>query len=139
MNYIIEEYCRLNLENTDSYRQYTLFNIYKDMLKNECVVQDIKNQEIEGSLLNEAKKKIININKYRRIFFDEIRRYMEASQYNEERSDNFEVYVNQCTELNKLWQNQIINTFVKVAKGYEPENIITNKIIYSEKVLKMEV
>ena len=142
MNSIIEEYCRLNLENTDGYRQYILFNMYMDMLKDEQMVQEfnrINSQVIEGSLLNEAKKKIININKYRRIFFNEIRRYMEASQYNEECSDNFEVYVNQCTELNKLWQNQIINTFVKVAKGYEPENIITNKIIYSEKTIQDEV
>lgn len=142
MSLIIEEYCNLNLMKTDGYRQIVLLNTYLDVLKDisiEVGWENVNNVEIEGSITREIKKKIININKYRKIFFDEIKKYMENSGYKDTYSENVSKFEKQCSELNKIWQNYVINSFVKIAKVQNLENIVPNKIIDNEEIVQNEV
>lgn len=102
---IINDYLKMDLNDMRSYRQLTLLNMYS------------RNMNKAGAAelyLPEFRKKLININKYRKLFFDEVENEMQKYGYS---SDYISEYRAGADELVKKWQEYILLVLVKLNQG----------------------
>lgn len=122
--HIVEQYMSLNLEDTKNYRQISLMKLYKTEKAKGMLGKDY---------LLEFKKKLININKYRKLFFDEIKNEMILCCYPEKETENYDL---ETKELNRRWQKYILKALVKLNIGTEIELTPDEEIIHLECIVQ---
>ncbi len=137
IHYIIGKYLSLDLKNKKSYRQQFILDMYIDIVSQTD--KNINSSNNNGSIQSEFKKKIININKYRMLFLNELKEYMFIHKYNDVCRESFNNFVKDVNELNNMWQREVIMALVKVTKGENVINIVTDKIIELEIKIQQDV
>lgn len=124
---IMEKYLSINLEETNNYRQITILETYEKILLSGM---------LGGEILLEFEKKLININKYRQLFFDEIKEEMLKYQYNDVEVKQYEQEVG---KLSKKWQEYILKSLLKLKRGTENELKLDSEIISLECLIQRMV
>lgn len=133
ITYIVSKYIEINISLDKVYRQiFLLKEINKLTFSNENYV---------GYYIEEFKKKVININKYRNLFFDILINSMKKLNWDKYLTKEM---IETVSKQNKEWEKYILRNIVKVVKIkdyqpqlensiYELENCIQN---YVKKYLK---
>lgn len=125
---VLNKYVDMNEGDWESYRQIGLLKVLNEMSNGRKIYSQYYYEEF--------KKKIININKYRQVFFDEISYTMSDFQY-----DNFKIenYKDKLRYLNEKWDKFILLNVIKAVKGRFDAKKISSSIVELEKDLVNEV
>lgn len=118
---VLKRYVNINYDDWSVYRQVRLLKELNDIYDNESDYIDYYREEF--------KKKIININKYRKIFFDEIINTMTDNHYGHEKIN---LYNSKVAGLNEKWEKFILLDLLKASRG----RFVFQKI--EEEIVKME-
>lgn len=78
------------------------------------------------TLFEEVKKKILNMNKYRSVFIQEIEKYMNKLEFNNASIDLLHEY---NINLEKLWDSFVTSNILKIITYKEPDIKISDEII----------
>lgn len=125
LKYILSEFIKIDLSVEKNYKQMELLGALRSLIGEENI--DV---EYYG---NELKKKLINVNKYRKLFQSEIERFMQMYEYE---SSGLEEYKNQCIELNNLWEIFIMKKTVETVRGRFLDIGLDTGIIEKEKKIQ---
>ena len=135
LKYIITKYMNIDICDKKSYRQQELIDMYSDLVRRDKSIHT-KN---DGSLVTEIKKRILNINKFRMLLFNEIKNHMIFYEYNINKKDCYEKYVECINELFNSWLNTVILSLVSATKVYKKCEFISSKIINLEMIVQKEI
>lgn len=138
MVYILEEYLKTDLRVKDNYRQNILIKLYSD-INAETHTAYGKTDILESSFVNEFRKKLINVNKYRMVFFNGIADYMRKKQFDIDKTNTFNLFRSNLGELDKLWRNHAMKSIVKVMHGENIDEVTDEKIIDLEVEVQKEI
>ncbi|MDE7430800.1 MAG: hypothetical protein K2N34_02630 [Lachnospiraceae bacterium] len=138
MVYILEEYLKTDLRVKDNYRQNILIKLYSD-INAETHTAYGKTNILESSFVNEFRKKLINVNKYRMVFFNGITDYMRKKQFDKNEINTFNLFRSNLGELDKLWRNHAMKSIVKVMHGEKTVEVTNGEIIDLEVEVQKEV
>ena len=122
---ILEEYTKLDLNNKDNFKQVELLDTYK-RLKNEKTINT-------DFFENELKKKIINVNKYRRLFQEILEKYMGIYNFDKKM---IEKYIENSRELNNLWEIFALRSVAGLSNGRIEYVELDKKIVDKEKEIQ---
>lgn len=138
MMYILKAYTDIDLTNQEVYRQNALIKLYADT--------KIRNNSFSGAMemlgediLNEFRKKLININKYREVLFNGISEYMQKSEFNMQMINEFAAFNLHVGELKNLWQKIIMKAIVKTMHGEKAEELVNEEVVHKEKLVQDDV
>lgn len=138
MIYILNEYLKVDLKNKENYRQSILTKMYAGMnTQNPSSFWGIDKEKEE--FMNEFKKKMININKYRAVLFNGISDYMTKSSFYMQMADVYDEFNIHVRELNTLWQKSTMKFLVKIMHGENTEEILDEEIIRREILVQNDV
>ena len=106
MIHILEKYDEIEIDNISEYRQIQLLEMLNEV--------SADNSEHGKYYREEFKKKLININKYREVLFEEIASIMADFNYDIEKRY---IYQGRIKNLYELWDNYIMVNLVKASSG----------------------
>lgn len=104
--HILEKYDAIEIDNISEYRQIQLLEMLNEV--------SADNSEHGKYYREEFKKKLININKYREVLFEEIASIMADFNYDIEKRY---IYQGRIKNLYELWDNYIMVNLVKASRG----------------------
>ena len=110
------------MNDSKSYRQ-EIINLELNKLSNIADITFVQ---------KEHQKKLININKYKRIFFLELEQYMEKYDYTNNCYEQFSIYKNFVHELLEICKKQVYIYVKNMISGQKLNDIINNEIINKE-------
>ena len=119
---IIKKYLSIKMDDSKSYRQ-EIINLELNKLSNIADITFVQ---------KEHQKKLININKYKRIFFLELEQYMEKYDYTNNCYEQFSIYKNFVHELLEICKKQVYIYVKNMISGQKLNDIINNEIINKE-------
>ncbi len=119
---ILLEYC--DKYKANAYQQIYLLEKFSEMS------EVVDNKEY---LQQEYKKEIININKYRKVFFDVLIEEMLNYSFDRER---IEVIKDTSEKLNNEWSKFIMLEVIKAHSNYKYKPILTDEIIYLQNTVE---
>jgi hypothetical protein len=119
---LLDVYMSVDIKEDISYRQYHILNELEKIKKG--------NSGYEEYYTEELKKRLLNINKYREVFFNELCISMEYFGYKRENINCIKEKVNQ---LNNQWKIFILKYSISISNGYNKE------IVISEEIKKIEI
>lgn len=127
--YVLEKYVNIDLEQVSEYRQIHLLEMLNDVSEKEG--------ECNQYYCEEIKKKIINVNKYRGVLFDEIVGIMADCNYDIEK---MYLYRNKIKKLYEVWDKFILLNLVKASRGrFNTDNNEINNIKNIETEIQNQV
>ena len=129
--YILNEYLKVDLSKKENYRQSILIKMYADMSVQNISVYG-RTDKAEEEFVNELRKKMININKYRVVFLNGISDYMQKSGFNIQMAKDYDEFNILIRELNTLWHKNTMKAAVKIMHGERTAEIIDEEIICKE-------
>ena len=127
MTYILENYLMVDPAYDHSYIQYQYLSELRQL------VRGLHNSE---GMVNEFKRELINRNKYREVFFQELGQYMKKIGYS---NKLIETYEEVCTKLNKEWNQFIVVSLVQVLGKSEKSIGVPDSIKQAEHELKSSI
>ena len=122
LKHLLTEYECLDLTETNNYKQMELLAAFRNLINEENKNIDI---DYYG---NELKKKLLNVNKYRKLFQTEMEGFMEQYGYESEKIAEFKT---KCMELNNLWELFLLRKLAESVRGryldIETDSLIIDK------------
>lgn len=108
LKHLLAEYESLDLSGTNNYKQMELLAAFRNLINEENKNIDI---DYYG---NELKKKLINVNKYRKLFQTEMEGFMVQYGFEPEKIAEFKTG---SMELNNLWELFLLRKIAESARG----------------------
>lgn len=108
MDYITEEYLKIDVGAVENCRRMKLLKVYRDMTASD---------RFTGDFITECKKKLINIGKYQKFFFDGITDYIRSLGYEELHQEEWKEIQNCIEKLLRQWQKYVTKSMVATMKG----------------------
>lgn len=108
VKHILDLYLSINVEKSDNYRQINLLRELEKLSKNDS--------DFASYYVEEFKKKIININKYREVFINELCKSMVNLEYDH---DNIVKLKENAAILNELWKMFTLKYSIIVTSKHE--------------------
>lgn len=128
LRYILKKYTEIDLSVAANYKQIEILKALGNLINEENI--DINYYG------NELKKKLIHVNKYRKLFQTEMEKFMHDYEFESERIEEYRSY---CIELNNLWEIFIMKKVVESVRGRlqnpEPEERIIRKERQIQKII----
>lgn len=127
--YILEAFQTINVQEVCTYKQFELFSTLNELYRNESLHQSGVDTNYYS---NELKKKLINVNKYRKLFHEQIKAYMQTYDFDE---TQMEVFYQTALELQELWEVFVMKKTLEIARGRLKAELL-NEIIEKEQALQ---
>lgn len=131
LKHLLKEYVGLDLAEACNYKQMELLTAFRNLINEENRNIDI---EYYG---NELKKKLINVNKYRKLFQMEMEWFMQKFGFG---LTEIEEYKTKSMELNNLWEMFLIRKTAESVRGryldIESDPVIIRKEIQIQNLVK---
>lgn len=124
-NGIVCEYLKIKMNIDSNYRQFELLNMYQ---------KGITLENISADFQIEFKKKILNINKYRKLFFLEIEKEMLLYNYHDRK---IQEYILAKKKILKLWENYILKNLA--LKNHFEDNKVRIELKKSENSIQLMI
>lgn len=118
---ILQKYIKIDVSESERYRQFHLLGEIKNLLKSE--------QSYADYYIEEFKKKLININKYRTAFHNEVIRNMNRYHYPSDKVSDMRELAKHSGE---LWKNYLLKMISAIVNHRSEQIYFDDELIQNE-------